>query len=161
MANSSTAYGTYDFDFKDVKASNEDRLAWLKMLGVLLYDTAAYDTYFPSLSDISVDDVSESVSLDFEGTGRWTYRNNIDWFRSFDKLKELMLSMDGLRIDIFYKEYESGGNFVSRGNYVVRVENKEVFVDDTDIEEDELNKKNFVELEFGSAAEYDELFDYG
>ena len=161
MANSSTAYGTYEFDFKEVKASNEDRLAWLKMLGVLLYDTAAYDTYFPSLSDISVDDVSESVSLDFEGTGRWTYRNNIDWFQSFDKLKELMLSMDGLRIDIFYKEYESGGNFVSRGNYVVRVENKEVFVDDTDIEEDELNKKNFVEWEFGSAAEYDELFDYG
>ena len=161
MANSSTAYGTYEFDFKDVKASNEDRLAWLKMLGVLLYDQAAYDTYFPSLSGISVDDVSESVSLDFEGTGRWTYRSNIDWFQSFDKLKELMLSMDGLRIDIFYKEYEPGGNFVSKGNYVVRVKNKEVFVDDTDIEEDKLNEKNFVEWGFGSAAEYDELFEYG
>lgn len=67
--------------------------------------------------------------------------------------------MDGIKIDINYKEYELGGMFVSKGSFTVEVKNGEVSIIECSYESDELNEKTFVDWDFGSIDEYKEMFD--
>ena len=49
--------------------------------------------------------------LRFFGAGRWTYDSNMEWFKTDDDLKAHLLKMQGLQIDISFKEYEEGEGF--------------------------------------------------
>jgi hypothetical protein len=160
MANISSANGSYTFNFANVKANSEERVAWLKEFAKLK-SKAYYETYFydaESLTAISVED--DEITLPFVGSGRWTYTNNIQWFKTgWEELKEIVLKMDGIKIDINYKEYEPGGMFVSKGSFTVEVKNGEVSIIECSYESDELNEKTFVDWDFGSIDEYKEMFD--
>jgi hypothetical protein len=159
MANISTAHGNYTFNFANVKASNEEKVAWIKELAKLTSE-AYYETYFydaESLTAISVE--GDEITLPFVGSGRWTYTNNIQWFEAgWEELKELVLKMDGIKIDIEYKEYETGCMFVSEGSYTVEVKDGEVSIIECSYESDDLNEETFVDWGFGSIEEYQEMF---
>ena len=161
MANISTAHGSYNFNFANVKASNEEKVAWIKEFAKLTGE-AYYETYFydaESLTATSVD--GDETTLPFVGSGRWTYQNNIQWFEAgWEELKELVLKMDGIKIDIEYKEYETGCMFVSEGSYTVEVKNGEVSIIECSYESDGLNEETFVDWGFGSIDEYKEMFNH-
>ena len=161
MANTSSAHGSYTFNFANVKASDEERVAWIKELAKLTSELY-YETYFfdaESLTAFSVE--GGEITLPFVGSGRWTYRDNVQWFESgLEKLKELVLKMDGIKIDIDYKEYEIGGMFVSKGSYTVEVKDGKVSIIECSYESDDLNEETFVNWDFGSIDEYKEMFNH-
>ena len=80
MANISTAHGSYTFNFANVKANNEKKVAWIKEFAKLTSEPY-YETYFydaESLTSVSVE--GDEITLPFVGSGHWSYRNNIYWF---------------------------------------------------------------------------------
>lgn len=160
MANISTAHGEYTFNFANVKASNEEKVAWVKELAKLTGD-GYYETYFDDAESLIVNNIEndEVIFLPFSGLGRWTYRNNIQWFESgWEELKELVLKMDGIKIDINYKEYEPGCMFVSEGSYMVEVKDGKVLITECSLESDDLNEETFVDWDFGTVEYYRKMF---
>ena len=160
MANISSANGSYTFNFANVKANSEERVTWLKEFAKLT-SKAYYETYFydaESLTAISVE--GGEITLPFVGSGRWTYKNNIQWFETgWEELKELVLKMDGIKIDIDYKEYETGCMFISKGSFTVEVKDGKVSITECSLESDDLNEETFVDWDFGSIDEYQEMFN--
>lgn len=69
--------------------------------------------------------------------------------------------MDGIKIDIDYKEYEPGGMFVSKGSYTVEVKGGEVSIIERSYERDDLNENTFVDWDFGTIDEYKEILSRG
>ena len=160
MANISTAHGEYTFNFANVKASNEEKVAWVKELAKLTGD-GYYETYFDDAESLTVNNIEndEVIFLPFSGLGRWTYRNNIQWFESgWEELKELVLKMDGIKIDINYKEYEPGCMFVSEGSYMVEVKDGKVLITECSLESDDLTEETFVDWDFGTVEYYRKMF---
>ena len=90
MANISTAHGSYTFNFANVKANNEKKVAWIKEFAKLTSEPY-YETYFydaESLTSVSVE--GDEITLPFVGSGHWSYRNNIYWFEGGGaELKEI------------------------------------------------------------------------
>lgn len=162
MANISSANGSYTFNFANVKANSEERVAWIKEFAKLT-SAPYYETYFydaESLTSVSVED--DEITLPFVGSGHWTYRNNIYWFEAGGaELKEIVLRMDGIKIDIEYKEYEPGGMFVSKGSYTVEVKDGKVSIIECSYERDGLNESTFVDWDFGMIDEYKEILSRG
>lgn len=162
MANISTAHGSYTFNFANVKANNEKKVAWIKEFAKLTSEPY-YETYFydaESLTSVSVE--GDEITLPFVGSGHWSYRNNIYWFEGGGaELKEIVLRMDGIKIDIDYKEYEPGGMFVSKGSYTVEVKGGEVSIIERSYERDDLNENTFVDWDFGTIDEYKEILSRG
>ena len=162
MANISTAHGSYTFNFANVKANNEKKVAWIKEFAKLTSEPY-YETYFydaESLTSVSVE--GDEITLPFVGSGHWSYRNNIYWFEGGGaELKEIVLRMDGIKIDIDYKEYEPGGMFVFKGSYTVEVKGGEVSIIERSYERDDLNENTFVDWDFGTIDEYKEILSRG
>ena len=164
MANISTVYGDYTFDFKDTDTNAQEQLAWLVELSRLLTNDTECTTNFYDLEtfvnlnlSIPEDDIA---ILRFSGSGYQTYNNNVKRFESDKDLKAHLLKMRGLRIDISFAEYEESEGFVARGCYTLDVL---LFDDNIDITKtyeacDKFNKENFIGWEFGSEEDWNKQF---
>lgn len=160
MANISTAHGSYTFNFANVKASNEEKVAWVKELAKLTGD-GYYETYFGDAESLTINNIENDkvIFLSFSGLGRWTYIENIQWFKTgWEELKEIVLKMDGIKIDINYKEYEPGGMFVSKGSFTVEVKDGEVSIIECSYESNDLNEETFVDWGFGTVEYYRKMY---
>ena len=160
MANISTAHGEYTFNLANVKASNEEKVAWVKELAKLTGDVY-YETYFDDVESLTINNIENDkvIFLPFSGLGHWTYIENIQWFKTgWEELKELVLKMDGIKIDINYKEYEPGGMFVSKGSFTVEVKDGEVSIIECSYESEGLNEETFVNWGFGTVEYYRKMF---
>lgn len=129
MINSTQDYGQYVFNFKNTDAGNEDRIFWLKGLALLLSKNKAFFTEFPTLFEAIKKDDLDKVTLTFNAEGYSTYINNIRWFGS-GALKEHLLAMPGIEIEIFYKEFECGDRFLCRGIFLIKVFEGQVLIEE-------------------------------
>jgi hypothetical protein len=155
MANLSTAFGDYTFDFSNVKgATTEKKADWFKRLSALL-SYCEYDTIF--LDGINKDTEllsSDKFSLSFSGTGRWNYQSNIEWYESDDEIKSIMLEMVGLKIEISYVDYEVGCDFICKYSANLDVKKDKVEISQDCIESHSFNYKVWSEFDIGSRDEY-------
>lgn len=147
MANVSTVNGQYEFDFSNVKMSDEQKIAWVKELNEILSTGVAYSTYLNDADDLTVESIKGGkIFSSFDGDGRWTYSNNIKWFvQGWPELSEHLAKADGLKMEICYKEYEPGCSFVSEGTVKLDVNNGFVKMTEEDITSDDLTPENFVD----------------
>ena len=157
MANISTVYGDYTFEFEYTGTSANEQLTWLKQLSDLLSKDVEYGTYFLGIDELTEIEQNMQI-LRFFGAGRWTYDNNVEWFKTSDDLKAHLLKMKDLQIDISFKEYEEGEGFVARGVYTLKVSDNDVDITKVYEAVDDFNKSNFIGWEFGSADDWDEQF---
>lgn len=155
MANLSTAFGDYTFDFSNVKDTTVEKKAdWFKRLSELL-GYCEYDTIF--LDEINKDTEllsSDKFSLSFSGTGRWNYQSNIEWYESNDEIKSIMLEMVGLKIEISYVDYEVGCDFICKSSAKLEVKNDKVEIDIDCAESHSFNYKAWCEYDIGTRDEY-------
>lgn len=164
MANISTVYGDYTFDFKDTDTNAQEQLAWLVELSRLLTNNVECKTNFYDLetfinSNLSIPEDDMAI-LRFTGSGFRTYENNIKWFENDKDLKAHLLKMPGLKIDISYAEYEEGEGFVARGCYTLEVLlfDNDIAITQTYEACDKFNKENFIGWEFGSEEDWNKQF---
>lgn len=164
MANISTVYGDYTFDFKNTDTNAQEQLIWLVELSKLLANNVECKTDFfalETLISLNLIPKEDMVILKFSGSGYQTYNNNVKWFESDKDLKAHLLKMRGLRIDISFAEYEENEGFVARGCYTLDVL---LFDDSIAITKtyeacDKFNKENFIGWEFGSEEDWNKRFD--
>ena len=164
MANTSTVYGNYTFDFKNTDTNKQEQLAWLVELSRLLTNNAECKTNFYDLEtfislNLSIPEDDMAI-LRFTGSGFQTYDNNIKRFESDKDLKAHLLKMRGLRIDISFAEYEEGEGFVARGCYTLDVLlfDDNIAITQTYEAHDKFNKENFIGWEFGSEEDWNKQF---
>lgn len=155
MANPSTAFGDYKFDFSNVKGATAEKKAdWFKRLTEQL-GGGEYDTIF--FNNICEDTEllnSDEFSLSFSGTGNWNYDRNIGWYETEPETKTIMLEMVGLKIEIEYIDHEVGCDFICKSSAKLEVKNDKVEIDIDCIEGHSFNYQAWSEFDIGSRDEY-------
>jgi hypothetical protein len=155
MANPSTAFGDYTFDFSNVKDITVEKKAdWFKRLtkeiGCGEYDTIFFDKIYEDTGLLN----SDEFSLSFSGTGNWNYQRNIEWYESIQEIKSIMLEMVGLKIEINYVDYEVGCDFICKYSANLDVKKDKVEISQDCIESHSFNYKAWSEFDIGSRDEY-------
>ena len=161
MANISTVYGDYTFDFKNTDTNSQEQLIWLIELSKFLANNVECKTDFfalKTLISLNLIPKEDMAILKFSGSGYQTYENNVKWFESDKNLKAHLLKMRGLRIDISFAEYEESEGFVARGCYILKVFDESVVITQTYKACDKFNKENFIGWEFGSEEDWNKQF---
>lgn len=155
MANPSTASGDYTFDFSNVKGATAEKKAdWFKRLTEQL-GGGEYDTiFFTNICEDTELLNSDEFSLSFSGTGSWNYDRNIGWYETEPEIKNIMLEMVGLKIEIDYVDYEVGCDFICKSSAKLEVKNDKVEIDIDCIEGHSFNYQAWSEFDIGSRDEY-------
>lgn len=155
MANASTADGKYTFNFKRVKASQEEKMKWLSGLNSIL-EKPEYFTFFYGL-DKNLD-LNNEITLNFSGNGCWTYEENIRWFQQDKELIDHMKKMPNLKIRIAYKEYEEGEGFISKAKFKLNVTKEKITIKKTFEKTQDFSQELFVGWGFGTKEDFFEEF---
>jgi len=116
------------FNFKRVKATQEEKIKWLNELNSML-EKPEYFTFFYGLDKKL--DLNNEITLNFSGNGCWTYEENIRWFQQDKELIDHMKKMPNLKIKISYKEYEEGEGFISRAKLKLNVTKEKITIKKT------------------------------
>lgn len=142
MANISDAHGMATITGKSVNS-----LAQLLYLQNLVNKQHWYQTNFPDILELSYQDLWKlvlnkakkadsgdmAIELDFYGTGRWCFKNNIEWFFSFISSGEHEFSEEEHQmlknikeqyysVDWEVSDSEEGMQFIEVYNYDIRWE---------------------------------------
>ena len=155
MANPSTAFGDYAFDFSNVKdATAKKKADWFKRLSEEL-GGGEYDTiFFHKIEEDTELLNSDEFSLSFSGTGNWNYARNIEWYENYSDIKAIMLEMVGLKIEIDYVDYEVGCDFICKSSAKLEVKNNKVEIDIDCAESHSFNYRAWCEYDIGTRDEY-------
>ncbi len=151
MANASTADGKYIFNFKRVKATQEEKIKWLNELNSML-EKPEYFTFFYGLDKKL--DLNNEITLNFSGNGCWTYEENIRWFQQDKELIDHMKKMPNLKIKISYKEYEEGEGFISRAKLKLNVTKEKITIKKTFEKTQDFSQELFVRWGFGTKGNF-------
>lgn len=157
MANMSSAFGTFYFDFSKTGKAPEQCIDWLKRfnekLGSLTYCTSFDD------DEINLENLSKDlkIELGFTGTGRWGYASNFYFFENKeDESYSLLPEMDGLIIEVEYTDHETGMMVVGNGSATIEIKGVEVSVCE-DFEGEELTKESYIDYNIGDENDWAEL----
>ena len=168
MANLSSAWGNYKFDFTKTNLNTPTlRKAWLNQLSDLLM----YQTYIDKngveqkylveyltelrLDDLADDEYTDIITVEFTATGRWSYRNNMKFFTDEDGSADLyahVLSADGLVMTVDFKDLESDTyikdthQLIIKDGHITHLEDKNSIIET-------IYPKRYLELGIGD--EYD------
>lgn len=158
MANISSVFGSYVFNFEHTKLSGNQtaQAEWLENLAELLQFTytangelieVVYATRF------EIDCISQSnneTTVPFTADGRWSYTNNISWFESQADINSLLLELDGLQIHIDYVDYEFGMmQILPNGDVSIQVTNNQVVITDNNDGWQDLTPKSYLDSACG------------
>lgn len=156
MANLSSAWGTYTFDFSNTALSREQQMQWLKALSdLLLYGEVVEEgqpeplmvTYFTELW-LTQDQTSDIKRFSFAGTGRWAYQNNLQWFITDRDLESMLLQANGLVMTVDFQDLTEDQYI--RGNYIfVVMDGMIAYTSDESVQWENIYPKRYLELGIG------------
>lgn len=158
MANTSSAFGRYHFDFSNTKLKGDtpaQKELLLRLADALEYNEISSGEKFPLTYATRLDLQSEQISGDehyisFTADGRYSYQNNLEWFSSDDSIAETISDIDGLTISIDYTDYEFGMmQILIDGGCLIKVENGEVIIVHDEHDWEDLTPKTYFEAKCG------------
>ena len=168
MANLSTAWGNYKFDFTKTNLNTPTlRKAWLEQLSDLLM----YHTYTDKngvekkylveyrtelcLDDLANDEYTDIITVEFTAIGRWSYQNNMKFFTDEDGSADLyahVLSADGLVMTVDFKDLE-GDTYIKDTHQLIIKDGHITHLEDKNAIIETIYPKRYLELGIGD--EYD------
>lgn len=130
MANVTDATGVFIFDFANTGKTAQEVIDWLTRFDDAL-SNLGYPTYL-GFNESNHEEVKQdmAVSLQFSGSGRWTYEENIKVFADLDgddDYQKLLKEMNGLTIKIEYEE--DGDHFEGNGYATIAIQDGKATLD--------------------------------
>lgn len=156
MANLSSAWGTYTFDFSNTALSREQQMQWLKALSdLLLYGEVVEEgqpeplmvTYFTELW-LTQDQTSDIKRFSFAGTGRWAYQNNLQWFITDRDLESMLLQANGLVMTVDFQDLTEDQYIRGNCTFVV-MDGMIAYTSDESVQWENIYPKRYLELGIG------------
>lgn len=158
MANISDAWGDYQFDFTNTALQTAgERKAWLeKLANMLKFDDGWQPDYYTDLylSELADDEFTPVTHVEFGGSGRWNYQNNLQWFHDgvYPSLTEHLLAVDGLIMTINYNDLEEF-DYIQATDIIKVADGKVIYIADENPHHEIIYPKRYLELGIGDAVD--------